>query len=56
MAAEPKPPVALGANEIVDALTTAVVLLDQGGTVLYLNAAAQDLLADGLRSELPRCR
>lgn len=47
MAAELRPAPGPGAGEIVEALTTAVLLLDAGGTILYLNAAAQDLLGVG---------
>ena len=54
MAAEPRQAAVWGAGEIVESLTTAVLLLDAGGTILYLNAAAQDLL--GVSASVARGR
>jgi len=47
VAAEPRLLPAKSRDDFVDALTTAVILLTADGTIQYLNAAAQDLLAVG---------
>jgi two-component system nitrogen regulation sensor histidine kinase GlnL len=45
MGIEARPPVAAG--EILDGLTTGIVVLDAGGAILFLNSSAQDMFAIG---------
>lgn len=54
MAADPRPAAPIGAPQLLDALTTAVLVVDERCRILHLNAAAEHLLSVSLSAARDR--